>query len=103
LEPAYAYFKENGNLFIDAKGLAEAKLALRDMRAMKKALALSKRQVTQQQQLIRAQYTYLIRQRGHKVVGGGSVGRAIRWGQTRDRSNLRRQLADVLAPLEEQK
>src|SRR5216683_973344 len=63
VEPVYAYFKDNGALFINAHGLAEAKIALRDVRAMKKALALRKRQVTQKQRMIRAQYTHQIRQR----------------------------------------
>jgi hypothetical protein len=57
----------------------------------------------QQQRQIRAAYTQLVRQRGSKVRGGGSLGWLIREIQTSNCDAARSQLANELAPLEQQR
>ena len=69
----------------------------------KKELSLSKRAIIQEQREIRADYIDLVRRRGSKFIGGGSIGRIIRSFQTLDRDAVRRQLANELAPLEEER
>ena len=44
-----------------------------------------------------------MRQRGSKLRGGGSIGRLVRTVQTVNRDADRRNLAQQLAPLEQQK
>jgi hypothetical protein len=66
-------------------------------------LIFRKRELTQQQKVIRAEYTDQVRQQGSKVRGGGSIGRFVRTVQTINRDADRRTLAQQLAPLEEQK
>lgn len=83
--------------------IADAKLAIKQLRAIKKSLQLQKRAVMQQQREIRAAYTEAIRQRGSKFIGGGTIGRVIRAFQTYGRDAARRQLAEELAPLEHQR
>ena len=93
-------FAEHGEIRVQARNSAEAKLAIKELRAKKKQLSLSKRAITQQQREIRAAYTNLVRQRGSKFIGGGSIGRIIRGFQTFSRDAARSQLAAELAPLE---
>jgi hypothetical protein len=96
-------FTEDGQIRVHANNAAEAKLAIRELRAKKKELSLSKREIMQQQREIRAVYTDRVRRRGSKVRGGGSVGRIIRTFETWDRDAARSQLANELAPLEQQR
>lgn len=93
----------NGQISISVQSLAEAKVALKELKLKKKENALVKRELTQQQKIIRAEYTDKVRQQGSKVRGGGSIGRIVRTIQTVNRDADRRALAQRLAPLEEQK
>ena len=96
-------FAANGQVRVDARSAAEAKAAIRELKAKKKELSLSKRAIMQKQREIRAAYTDLVRRRGSKFIGGSSVGRIIRTFQTMNRDAARRQLANELAPLEQQR
>ncbi|OUC13422.1 MAG: hypothetical protein B0A82_17310 [Alkalinema sp. CACIAM 70d] len=62
-----------------------------------------KREISQQQKQIKAEYTDKVRQQGSKFRGGGSIGRIVRTVQTINRDADRRALAHALAPLEQQK
>jgi len=93
----------NGQVSIHVSNVAEAKLALSELRTKKKELALAKRAAIQEQRQIRAGYTSAVRQRGSKFVGGGSIGRIARGLQTASRDATRRQLANALAPLEDRR
>jgi hypothetical protein len=101
--PSFVTFSENGDPRVHVSNLAEAKLAIRQLRAWKKELALKKRAILQQQREIRAAYAQYVRQRGSKVIGGRTIGRFIRAFQTIGRDGMRRRLADELAPLEKRR
>jgi hypothetical protein len=100
---SFVKITDNGELIISARSVAEAKIAIKELRLKKKEYALVKREISQQQKQIRAEYTDQVRQRGSKFRGGGSVGRLIRTVQTINRDADRRSLAQELAPLEQQK
>lgn len=99
----FVTISDDGRINISVQSLAEAKLAIKALKLKKKEYALVKRELTQQQKIIRAEYTDKVRQQGSKVRGGGSVGRLVRTVQTINRDADRRALAQRLAPLEEQK
>ncbi|KAM3116446.1 hypothetical protein [Phormidesmis sp. 146-33] len=94
---------DDGRINISAQSLAQANIAIKALKLKKKEYALVKRELTQQQKVIRAEYTDQVRQQGSKVRGGGSIGRFVRTVQTINRDADRRALAQQLAPLEEQK
>jgi hypothetical protein len=93
----------DGELRVSVRTVAEAKIAIKELKLKKKEYALVKREITQRQKQIRAEYTDSVRQRGSKFSGGGSIGRLVRTVQTINRDTDRRTLAQELAPLEEQK
>ncbi len=93
----------DGDLRVSARSVAEAKIAIKELKLKKKEYALVKREITQRQKQIRAEYTDSVRQRGSKFRGGGSIGRLVRTVQTINRDADRRTLAQELAPLEQQK
>lgn len=94
---------EDGRINIAVQSVAEAKISIKALKLKKKEFALTKREISQQQKIIRADYTDKVRQQGSKVRGGGSIGRFVRTVQTINRDADRRSLAQRLAPLEEQK
>ncbi|NDJ19394.1 hypothetical protein [Myxacorys almedinensis] len=94
---------DDGRITISVQSLAEAKIAIKALKLKKKEHTLVKRELTQQQKIIRAEYTDKVRQQGSKVRGGGSIGRFVRTVQTINRDANRRALAQQLAPLEKQK
>ncbi len=102
--PGFVYVKvsEDGRVTVNIQNLAEARLALQELRLLKKYLALTKRQIKEQQKAIRAEYTDGVRRRGSKFIGGGGIGRFIRVVQTGLRDNTRYQLAEALAPFDKQ-
>lgn len=93
----------NGELRVSAQSVAEAKIAIKELKLKKREYALVRREITQQQKQIRAEYTDSVRQRGSKFRGGGTIGYLVRTVQTINRDAARRTLAQELAPLEEQK
>jgi hypothetical protein len=104
-QPATRFVTVDGNGHIDVRvrNAAEGKAAIKELRLLKKALALRKRLVTNQQQAIRAKYSDQVRRRGSKYIGGGLLGRLARIGQTFSRDHARRELANALQPLEAEK
>jgi hypothetical protein len=100
---SFVAITDSGKLHISARTVAEAKIAIKELKLKKKEYVLVKREISQQQKQIRAEYTEQVRQRGSKFRGGGNMGRLIRTVQTVNRDADRRSLAQKLAPLEEQK
>ncbi|MEH2459910.1 hypothetical protein [Nostoc sp.] len=88
---------------ISVQSLTEAKIAIKELKLKKKEYAFVKREISQQQKIIRAEYTDKVRQRGSKVRGGGTIARFARTFQTINRDADRSVLAQRLAPLEQQK
>ena len=103
LANGFVKITDDGKLRISARSVAEAKIAIKELKIKKREYALAKREISQQQKQIRANYTEKVRQRGSKFRGGGSVGRFVRTVQTINRDTDRRILAQELAPLEQQK
>ena len=96
----YVTVDRNGCIQVNVQTVAEGRIAIKELRLLKKALAVRKREVTSQQKEIRAGYTDHVRRRRSKVVGGGGIGRFIRVLQTVSRDNTRNNLAKSLEPLE---
>jgi hypothetical protein len=98
------YVKIHGTrIKIEAKTLPEAKLAVKELRFLKKEYGLKKREINEIQKAIRAKYTDEIRRRGSMFRGGGGIGRFVRDIQSAKRDSRREQLARSLAPYEKQK
>ena len=93
---------DEGEFHISVESVQEAKIAIKELKLKKKEYALVKREISQQQKVIRAEYTENVRQRGSKMRGGGGLGQLIRTVQTINRDADRRALAQQLAPLEQQ-
>lgn len=100
---SFVTITDNGELCISVQSVAEAKIVIKELKLKKKEYALVKRELTQNQKQIRAEYTDKVRQRGSKFRGVGSIGRLMRTVQTVNRDADRRTLAQQLAPLEQQK
>jgi len=99
----YVRITEQREIEINVRNVPEAKLALKELKLLKKAFNTKKKEVVEQTRQIRAQYTDQVRQKGSKFRGGGTIGGIIRTFQTIDRDNARRNLANALAPYEEQR
>jgi hypothetical protein len=93
----------DGEISVRANSVPEAKLALKELKLKKKELSLLKKQVTEQERQIRAAYTDEVRRRGTKFQGGGGIGKFVRLAQTASRDAARHNLAQQLAPHEQQK
>jgi hypothetical protein len=96
----------NGNIeriATTAETIPEAKLAIKELKMLKKAFQLQKRQINERQRIIRAEYTQYVRERGMKFPGGGWIGQAIRIAQSASRENAKSKLAEALEPYEQQK
>ena len=100
---SFVTINSDGKLDISVQSLAEAKIAIKELKQKKKEYALRKREISQQQKTIRAEYTDKVCQRGSKVRGSSIMGRLARTLQTSKSDADRRALAQQLAPLEQQK
>ena len=83
-----------GQVALHVNSLDEAQVAIQLLKLKKKELALSKRQVTTQQQQLRTQHTDWVRRHG---PGSGVFSEQSKWGRGKER----KQLAEHLAPLEQ--
>jgi hypothetical protein len=88
---------------VNTSTVAEAKFAIKELKLKKKEYSLQKRAVTDKQKEIRAQYTDEVRSRGSMMRGGGGLGKFVRAVQSASRDSKRAQLANALAPYENQK
>ena len=102
-EPVSYINIEGNHINVTVSSPTEAKLALKQLKLKKKEFALLKRQITESERAIRAQYTDEVRRRGSKFQGSGGIGRFVRLVQTASRDAARHRLANQLAPFEQQK
>lgn len=77
---------------------AEGKLAIKELRLLKKQLGLQKREVNAELQALRTQYSQSTKRRGSSVRGGGSVGRFFRSMDQLSRDSQRSTHANALDP-----
>ena len=88
---------------LSVNNLAEAKLAIKELRLIKKEMQIDKRRLADEIRVIRFDYSQSVKSRGPMMRGGGGFGRFIRGFQTLSRSGDRNSLASLLQPLETQK
>ena len=94
---------EGTTIRYNVNNLAEAKIALRELKLKKREYAAMKREVADRQKAVRAAYTDEVRTRGSLVHGGGGIGRFVRAIQSSSRDAKRAALASNLRPLEHEK
>jgi len=102
-EPQFVTMSQDGKLSIQAKNVQEAKIALKQLKAMKKGIALAKKEIVTKQQIIRAEYTDKNRRQAPMMRGGKGLGGIIRTVQRAERESAKINLANNLAPLEKEK
>ncbi|HET9015452.1 MAG TPA: hypothetical protein VFN57_07640 [Thermomicrobiaceae bacterium] len=85
------------------RSVAEAKAAIKLLKAEKAKLNYQKKVILEQERQIRAQYTDMARRRGPVVWGGGIWGYLIRGAQLSGRAADRQALAKALKPFEDQR
>lgn len=101
--PSFVSFTPNDEIVVRATTVAEAKLALKELKLKKKEQSILKRQLMEQERQIRATYTDTVRRRGSKFQGNGTIGKYVRIYQTAKNDATRSNLAVELTPLEHQK
>jgi hypothetical protein len=90
----------NGQVQVRCQSPADAKLAIKELKLLKKTLGLQKKQAMEHMRIIRAQYTASVCGRGSKIRGGGFIGKVVRAAQTISRDGARAELARRLHPYE---
>lgn len=88
---------------VKADTLADARLAIKELKLKKKEYSLRKRAIADAQRNLRAQYTEDVRARGSMMRGGGFFGKVARAFQSSSRDSRRARLAAELAPYETKK
>jgi hypothetical protein len=88
---------------ISVSSAAEAKLAIKELKLLKKGFALQKKEVAATIKMRRFDYSQEVKTRGSMVRGGGGLGRFFRGVQSISRDNKRAGLAKDLHPLESEK
>lgn len=94
---------EGGQIRIIAKGKDEARIALKELRLLKKEWMLKKKDLAEEQSQIRAGYTHDVRMRGRMPRGGGFMMTIFRLFEGFNRDKERATMATKLAPLERKK
>ena len=101
--PTTTFVKIEGTkLSVGASSIAEAKIALKELKLMKKQFGLTKREIISKQKEIRADHTHEVRTRGSMVRGGGGLGKFVRLIQSSSRDAKKANLAHTLSPLEKE-
>lgn len=94
---------ENGGVEWNVQSVAEAKLAIKQIRVFKRETNVQKKVINAELAAIRANRRAQIAQQGSKMRGGGRFGQGVRALQTLNRDADRRKHVDALAPYEDQK
>ncbi len=99
----HATLLSSGNVSLTIKSVAEAEIALKELKLQKKALQVQKKEIAEEIRCIRVAHTDVNLRRGSKMQGGGWLGRVVRLWQTAERDTHRYSLATKIAPYEERK
>lgn len=81
-----------------AETASEIDRELAQLKLMRKAFQLSRKEVARSHRVVRANHTHQVRKQLPKFPGGGEFGRSVRFVQTVARAQNRHQLAETLAP-----
>ncbi len=100
VEPDSRVTLVNGQVQVLCQSPEDAKLAIKELKLLRKTLGLQKKQAMEHMRIIRAQYTASIRGQGSKMRGGGFIGKVVRAAQTASRDGARAELASRLHPYE---
>jgi len=90
-------------IVVNAKTVPEAKIALKELKLLKKALASKKRGVMEEERVTRAEYTDGVRRRPAKMRGSSIIAKMSRATESLSRASARQNLAGELAPHEREK
>ena len=88
---------------LDIRNICEARLALQQLRLVKKEKILRKQNIDEKIRQIRIDYSNQRARQGSKIHGGGLLGAIVRTFQTVDRDNQRLNIAVEIEPLEKHK
>ena len=94
---------DGAHVEVNCRTRDQAKIALKELKLLKKEYGLKKRTINETQKEIRASYTDEVRTRGSMMRGRGGFARIFRTFQSISRDNRRASLAQELAPLEAKK
>ena len=94
---------EDGEIRLRVRSVADARIAIKELKIKKKELSLLKRELAAQQKELRAAHAQAVRARGPMMRGGGSFGKVIRAVQSISRNYTRAEFANSLAPVEDEK
>jgi hypothetical protein len=94
---------DGSRISLSVNNVAEAKLAIKELRLIKKEMQIDKKRLAEDIKVIRFEYSQSVKSRGPMMRGGGGFGRFVRGFQTLSRSGDRHSLASKLQPLETQK
>src|SRR5215211_2991644 len=96
-------FTDDGQIRVSANSVAEAKLAIKQLRLRKKAVGLEKREVTQAITALNAERRRQTANQGSMMRGGGNVGKFTRSMQSISRDADKRNHAARLHPFQQEK
>jgi hypothetical protein len=94
---------DNGDISIRVSTVAEAKLAIKQLRLRKKELGLEKKQISTEMAEIKADRRQQVANQGPMMRGGGGFGKTVRAFQSSSRAAARAKHANQLAPYEDAK
>jgi hypothetical protein len=96
-------FSDDGQIRVSANSVAEAKLAIKQLRLRKKAVGLEKREVTQAITALTAERRRQTANQSSMMRGGGNLGKFTRGMQSLGRDADRRNHAARLQPYQQEK
>src|SRR5215211_7659624 len=96
-------FTDDGQIRVRATSVAEAKLAIKQLRLRKKAVGLEKREVTQAITAINAERRMQTANQGRMMRGGGNLGQLTRTFQGISRDMDKSRHAARLQPYQQEK
>jgi len=94
---------QNDEISYSVVDAAQAKLAIKELKLLKKGYALRKKEIVAEIQATRFNYSQEVKSRGSMMRGGGGFGRFVRAIQSVSRDSKRSGLASALHPLEVRK
>ncbi len=97
------WFADNGDIHLNVNSVAEAKLAIKQLKLQKKDVALQKRRVQQEITGINAQRRDQLARQGRMPRGGGGLGRTVRAFEGFSRDQQKAQHEQRLGPYQAQK
>lgn len=93
----------NGKILVSFNSVPEAKSVIKQLKLKKKEYNFRKKEINQQQQKLRAEYTDWVRKQASKPRGRRGISGLMSTVQTANHDAQRKALAEALEPLEKEK